>query len=123
MSQETINKIVKLFFSVQLHVKLYHWNTTSYARHKATDQFLEKFSDNIDKFVEVFIGRFIIKPNIEGIKIEQTFLTDSGIVNLLNSAKEALEGLDNIIKASDLINIRDEIIADINQTLYLLRLD
>ena len=51
MTQE-ISEIVRFFFTLQLNIKMYHWNTTSYARHKATDDFGGKLLSLIDKFVE-----------------------------------------------------------------------
>ena len=122
MDKENINKIVKVFFTIQLTVKLYHWNTTSYARHKATDQFLDKSSNNIDKFVEVFIGRYKVKPNISNIKLDDTYLTDTGIIDLLIQFREFLNNMTLIFKDTDLLTIRDELLADLNQTLYLMDL-
>ena len=122
MEQDNINKIVKFFFTLQLLVKLYHWNTTSYARHKATDGLLEKLGDNIDKFTEVFIGRYKTKPNVSNIKLEPTYLTDDGIVKLFEQARSFLNEMSKSIPDSDLLNIRDEILGDIHQTLYLMEL-
>ena len=122
MEQDNINKIVKFFFTLQLLVKLYHWNTTSYARHKATDGFLEKLGDNIDKFTEVFIGRYKAKPMVSNIKLEPMYLTDDGICKLLSQARDFLNEMTKTIPDSDLLNIRDEILGDINQTLYLMDL-
>ena len=122
MERENINKIVKIFFTVQLTVKLYHWNTTSYAKHKATDQFLDKFNNNIDKFVEVFIGRYKIKPVLSNIKLDETYLTDIGIIDLFNQFREFLNNMSSSIKDTDLLTIRDELLADLNQTLYLMDL-
>jgi hypothetical protein len=36
-NQVIINHMVKFLFSLQLNTKMYHWLTTSYARHKASD--------------------------------------------------------------------------------------
>ena len=83
-------QIVKNFLQFLITVKLYHWNTTSYAKHKATDQFLDKFNNNIDKFVEVFIGRYKIKPVLSNIKLDETYLTDIGIIDLFNQFREFL---------------------------------
>ena len=121
-SQNNINELVKFFFTLQLNIKIYHWNTTSYSRHKATDQFNEKLLDLVDKFVEVYIGRYKVKLDISNIKIEASFLSDEGSEKLLLKSKEYLEGMENILKDTDLLNIRDELLGEINQTLYLYRL-
>jgi DNA-binding ferritin-like protein len=122
MHQENLNKIVKIYFTLQLLTKLYHWNTTSYSRHKATDDFLGSFTDKIDRFTEVYIGRYKVKPNVSDIKLETNFINDDGIVQLFEQFREFLNDLNNYGLGSDLLNIRDEILADINQALYLFRL-
>jgi hypothetical protein len=122
MEQENLNKIVKIYFTLQLLTKLYHWNTTSYSRHKATDEFLGSFTAKIDKFTEVYIGRYKVKPNVSDIKLETNFINDDGIVQLFEQFREFLNDLNNYGLGSDLLNIRDEILADINQALYLFRL-
>jgi hypothetical protein len=122
METENINKIVKVFFTLQLVVKLYHWNTTSYARHKATDQFLDKLSTNVDKFVEIFIGKYKIKPYLSNIKLDNTYLTDVGIIDLLIQFRDFLNSISTNIKDTDLLTIRDELLGDLNQTLYLMDL-
>ena len=40
-----------------LMVKLFHWKTHSYATHKATDELYSKLNDDIDKFIEVLLGK------------------------------------------------------------------
>lgn len=119
MDQNYFNKIVAFFFTLQLNVKMYHWNTTSYARHKASDEFGGKLLSLIDKFVEVIIGRYKIKPNISEVKINPNF-TDEGSERLLKESIEVLQTLP--LKDTELLNIRDEMLAEINQTLYLYQL-
>lgn len=122
MEQENINKIVKFFFTLQLLIKLYHWNTLLYSRHKATDEFLENFAKKIDKFTEVYMGKYKVKPSVENIKLDISFLTDDNMILLLNQSRDFLNDLNNYKLESDLLNIRDEILADVNQTLYLFNL-
>lgn len=120
--QSNINKLVNFFFTLQLNLKIYHWNTTSYPRHKASDELGGKMLELVDKFVEIFIGRYKVKPNIERVKIESVFTSDNGNEDLLNQSIKYLEDLNSMIKDSDLLNIRDEMLGEINQTLYLYRL-
>jgi hypothetical protein len=99
---------------------MYHWTTTSYSRHKATDEFGQKLLGLLDKFVEVFIGRYKLKPNPCDITIYKQYMTDSGSENLLKQAQDYLQKMQ--IKDSDLLTIRDELLAEVNQTLYLYQL-
>jgi DNA-binding ferritin-like protein len=45
------------FLKILNMIKLYHWKTTSYATHKATDELYSKLSDNVDHFIEVLLGK------------------------------------------------------------------
>jgi len=120
--QDVINEMVKVFFTLQLNMKIYHWNTTSFARHKASDQFGGNLLALVDKFVEIFIGRYKVKPFISDVTIDPKYINDDGSENLLIRSKKFLEGIDNNVKDTDLLNIRDELLAEINQTLYLYQL-
>ena len=120
--QDVINDSVKVFFTLQLNMKIYHWNTTSFARHKASDQFGGNLLALVDKFVEIFIGRYKVKPFVSDVTIDSKYINDDGSENLLLRSKKYLEGMDNYIKDTDLLTIRDELLAEINQTLYLYQL-
>ncbi len=122
ISQSDFNDIVNFFFHLQILNKLYHWNTTSYARHKATDGFNERFLELVDKFTEVFIGTYNMKPNIEEIRINKDFLSDDGIKKLFIFTGKYLKSFDKMSLTSDLLNIRDEILGEVHQTLYLFNL-
>ena len=122
MLQEKFNEIVHFFFTLQMLNKLYHWNTTSYSRHKATDRFNEKFLELVDKFIEVFIGTYKMKPMLDEIQINNNYLSDNGIIMLFIFTRKYLNTFDQYIQSTDLLNIRDELLGEVNQTLYLFNL-
>lgn len=123
-SQDKFNEFVKVMFNLQLITKLYHWNTTSFARHKATDQFADSIDPLLDRFVEVYSGRYNIKPYVTEISLNPKFITDDGIVDLLRAIKGYLEReVPKFANDSELLNIRDELLAEINKMNYLLRLN
>ena len=122
VSQDKFNDFVKLMFNLQLLNKLYHWNTTSFARHKATDQFADSIDPLMDRFVEVFSGRYNMNPSVNNIMLNQKFLTDDGILELFKTIKGYLEReIPKFTTDSDLLNIRDELLAEVNKMNYLLR--
>lgn len=121
--QEYLNEMIQFFFTLQLLNKLYHWNTTSFARHKATDSFSSDLSDLVDKFVEIFIGRYKMKPHVTKVNLNSDYLTDTGIVNLFEQARKYLESMNGRITNSDILNIRDELLSEVNKMLYLFTLN
>ena len=108
-------------------VKLYHWKTRSYSQHKATDELYDNLNKHIDSFIEVLLGKEerrikMLEKRIDLIDPSNTrdfktriydyreFLID---INLFFDDK----------KDTDLLSIRDEILVDINQFLYLMTFD
>lgn len=122
MDQESFNRTVNFFFTIQLLIKLYHWNTTSFAQHKATDQLLDNLGDNIDKFVEVFIGKYKLKPTVENLQLDNAYLTETNILVLFNKIIDRLTKVRVQITDSGLLAIIDDMLNDINQTFYLFNL-
>ena len=76
-NQPTADKseLVKMFLEMLTTIKLYHWNTHSYARHKATDELHEKLSDLVDEFVEVMQGKMFSPNRIRSINEEISAIT------------------------------------------------
>jgi hypothetical protein len=118
---------IHFFLHLRDQIKLYHWQTRVYARHIATDKVLETLDKSIDSFVEVYIGKYG-RPRLTGKLATITVhnITEAGAVKLVNAAIKYLQGpLTKSLKAgadTDLLNIRDEMIADLNQLLYLFTL-
>ena len=105
--------------------KLYHWYTQSYARHIATDNLGADFAKLVDKFVEVYIGKYgrpkLSKSdlNIGSVEVHN----DASVVGLVNQCIVFFTKDINLRKDDfDLLNIRDEILALLNQTKYLFTL-
>ena len=116
--------IVITFLEVLNHVKLYHWKTKQYAEHKATDELYGKLNEDIDKFVEVLLGKDGSRiATVKQIRVCDTIHTTQSLRKKMEKFKDFLMRLNDSLDAdkdSDLLNIRDEILADINQFLYLL---
>lgn len=119
--------IIKIFLEMINMIKLYHWRTKCYSEHKATDELYSKLNEHVDHFVEVLLGKDqsrvkMLESRIDLLDIDNTrdlkerifeyrdFLTD---MNIYFDSK----------RDSDLLNIRDEILGDLNQFLYLLTLE
>ena len=119
--------IVSMFLQMLNTVKLYHWKTTSFAQHKATDELYSELNDSIDTFVETMLGKTGSRVNLTNIKsiplLDYTEL--SNFKNMVEQYKHYLIGMsrDTILHSktnTDLLNIRDEILGHLNQFTYLL---
>ena len=120
-------EITVTFLEMLLMVKLFHWKTYSYATHKATDQLYDSLNDNMDKFIEVLLGKTGSRIDLMNNKTISLIDLNSqeSLKSKIMSLKNYLVGLDNnkalsTMSNSDLFNIRDEILGDLNQFLYLL---
>ena len=120
-------EITVVFMEMLMMVKLFHWKTYSYATHKATDDLYSKLNENIDHFIEVLLGKSGKRTDLTGQK--HIRLLDLSNVEMLKKEvyrfKAYLVALnDNKVLLqmtnTDLFNIRDEILGDLNQFLYLL---
>jgi hypothetical protein len=120
-------EITVVFLEMLLMVKLFHWKTTSYATHKATDELYTKLNENIDSFIEVLLGKTGLRTDLMGHK--NIRLVDLSSSESLKREIEAFKGYlvslnDNAamkkMSNTDLYNIRDTILGDMNQFLYLL---
>lgn len=112
------------FFELQNNVKLFHWLTDSYVKHKATDQLYDDLNKTIDKFIEVYIGKYGRLQNVNR-ELKLIKYSDADFVNYLKRTIKYLEGdfIGLISKNdSDLITLRDDLLIQINQALYLLSL-
>ena len=120
-------EVVVKFLQMLNIVKLFHWKTHSYATHKATDELYTNLNANIDSFVEVLLGKHGDRVNLTHVKHIpiKDFTSQNDFKKELESFKNYLVALNDnkalkSMSNSDLYNIRDEILANINQILYLL---
>jgi DNA-binding ferritin-like protein len=125
--QKFEQEIVIKYLSLLNTVKIYHWKTQSYSTHKATDELYAKLNKDIDKFVEVLLGK--IGNRVDLTKVKSIPICDFTSLEQMkkevDNFKSYLVNLDSnkvmrSMSNSDLFNIRDEILADLNQFLYLL---
>ena len=112
---------------MQHNIKLYHWQTASYARHIASDTLGTGLAANIDRFMEIIQGkkdrRVGFAKGVGSIALSLTSMNDDQMSGYLRQAIEYLQAitLNGLIteEDTDLLNIRDDIVGQLNQTLYL----
>ena len=117
---------VNFFFNMREQIKLYHWQTHSFAQHKATDELLDSLDKVIDEYVETYMGKYG-RPKMtarnNAIRIQN--MNAKMMLKFIKSCITYLEGpLIAKLKSSDtdLVNLRDEMIGDLHKVLYLFTL-
>lgn len=115
--------IVTFLLTLQNQYKIFHWQTKSFARHEAFGKTHDSLLELIDTFVEVYMGkygRFCIEGNMmvelhDISNLDPTEFTHMGtkILCELNFDPE---------NDTDLMNLRDEILSELNKLKYLLTL-
>ena len=127
MYKYNIENIVIMFLRMLNTVKLFHWRTFSYPEHKATDELYSNLNSNIDTFVETMLGKTGGRVNLA----KQKTLPLLAIENINDFKKEITQYKNFLINMSkdselnssnnsDLMNIKDEILGNLNQFTYLL---
>ena len=109
--------------TIRNQVKLYHWQTGSFARHKATDDLTAALDTNIDAFVESYMGKYG-RPKVSGSIRLHNFSDLAARGFVATQTRYLTKELPKKIRKedTDLLNIRDEILGELNKVLYLFTL-
>lgn len=116
--------LVNVLLSFQNQFKILHWQTKSYARHMAYGGFYDSFSDSIDTFIEVHMGKYgrVDVDNHLAVKNMSEVHIDS-VITELEHFLISLTGHYDSEKDTDLLNIRDDMLGQLNKLKYLLTLE
>jgi hypothetical protein len=115
------NHLVEVFLGILNSVKLYHWKTYSFSQHKATDELYSKLNEHIDTFMEILLGKD--QSRIPDFNIRVPLVNDTSFKARILKYREFLIDMTHTFdkeRDTDLLNVRDEILGDVNQFLYLL---
>jgi DNA-binding ferritin-like protein len=117
---------VNFFFHLREQIKLFHWQTTSFSMHKATDGVIEALDQSIDKYVETYMGTYG-RPKMTP-KTSTVTVQNMGAKNIKQFVQAAIRYLQTeLVKGlkpsdTDLMNIRDEMLGELNQLMFLFTL-
>lgn len=117
-----MSNFIKFFLNLECNLKLYHWQTDSYARHKATDELVDKVSEYKDRFIEVYFGKYGKQKISKDCKIALMNQTDADILKFLDSTNKEIITIRKQLEQNgdnDLVSILDDLAVSINQTIYL----
>ena len=117
-------KLLPQLLKILNQLKVYHWQTQSYAQHQAFGSTYDTLNELIDTFIEVYTGKY---GNVKS-KITYKFELESydeNFMNFVDSCVKFLSNLQNELDSADtdLLNIKDEMLAEINKLKYLLSLN
>ena len=122
----TLDSNVNLFLGLLVQLKVVHWQTKGFARHKAFDKTYGELNDLVDEFMEQAMGKYgrfkltdetntITLANLSDLKPEQMVST---VVEALIQYSSQFEEVD-----TNLFNIRDEMLGLLYKLNYLLTLE
>jgi DNA-binding ferritin-like protein len=121
-----ISSNINFFLGLQSQIKIMHWQTVGYARHKAFDETLDELYDLVDSFVEEAMGkygRFELEDKDKTIKLSN--LSDIDVKGMIDTVCDALIQYTDQFEETDtnLLNIRDEMLGLFNKLKYLITLE
>jgi DNA-binding ferritin-like protein len=117
---------MKLFaplIKIQQQLRIFHWQSETYAQHKAFGEAYEELDELIDSFIETFMGK---KGRVKA-KVTYNIELDNLSDNYLVYIDDYIAFLNNLTNElapedTDLLNIRDEMLQVLNTLKYLLTL-
>jgi hypothetical protein len=110
---------------MQKQYQIFHWQTTSFSQHKSFGNIYESLDENIDTFIETYMGKYGRVISASKFNLEMSNYSDLNFLNATNSYIEFLINLTNMLdtaRDTDLLNTRDEILGSLNRLKYLLTL-
>jgi hypothetical protein len=128
---DNFRQIIGEFFTFIIYIKMLHWQTDSYAQHKTTDALLIAIDPLFDQFMETLQGDLGQKVNISSplniVVNNMTNLSSQNILDYLSKFEsflskdlEAIINSQGIKNKTALLNIRDEVLGEVQKTKYLM---
>jgi hypothetical protein len=110
-----------------MQLRILHWQTKGYARHKAFGKTYSILDGLIDDFLEISMGkygRFSLSDSEKTLNLKN--ISELELSVFLKNMKSTLIGLTSQLsseKDTDLLNIKDEMLGTVNKLSYLLTLE
>jgi len=126
------DSFVKELLGIQDQVKVFHWQTTSYASHKALGEYYDSLSALIDSFVEQYQGQFGRTPikgsplrsdliGLSDLKAEEQIVVF--VKNVWQWLTQLRQNTEREGNTTNLQNILDEMIGETSKLKHLLTLE
>ena len=118
VTMSSLSELVPVLLQYQLLLKMYHWQTHVYARHKASDELYDKLTEFIDHLVEYGSARTRLTVKNQPIRVQN--MTDDNAVDLLEQLGLLVEHIS--LRDLGIRARRDDLVGYIHQALYLFQL-
>lgn len=116
--------ILKLV-EIQQQLRFLHWQTKSFAKHKAYGEVYSGLDELIDTYVETCMGKHGRPSYKSGYQISGQDISELSLQKFIDETVSFLIGFNESLdpkEDSDLLNIRDEMMGEFNKLKYLLTL-
>lgn len=119
-----MGSVIPTFFEIECLLRLYHWNTTSFARHKASCDAIAAVTSSMDTIVETLLGKFGRTKIVRSVDLEIEVPTDANIVKSLDSFCKYLAAWNSVsgLNSPDVLNFRDDLLGSLHRVQYLMTL-
>lgn len=124
MKNKGLDDVIQKLVQFEQQLRIIHWQTTNYEKHTALGIAYEGLGDLIDTFVEISTGKYGLLTLTDGVKLAN-MTGDKDLTSYLDAHVKILASLTEILDPatdSDLLNIRDELLAIVNHLRYRLTL-
>lgn len=118
-------EIILKLEEIQVQLRHLHWQTKSYAKHKAYGKVYEDMDGLIDDFAEICMGKHGRPEFKGGYTIQGKDISEISVQEFVDETCYFLISLTEVYdpkEDSDLLNLRDEILGLFNKLKYLLTL-
>jgi nitrogen regulatory protein PII-like uncharacterized protein len=105
-------------------LKFFHWQTKIYAKHEALGKAFDAITELVDDFTETAMGKYG-RVDVSGLSYDFVNISDANVITAIDDMIEKAINLTDVLDArkdTDLLNLRDELMAKCNKTKYLLTL-
>lgn len=121
MKEEFILKLVQ----IQAQFRFLHWQTMGDAKHRSYGDIYSSLDGHIDSFVEAMMGKYG-RPQFDSeFSIMFQDISTLSVQNFLDGITEFLVEMSDKLDSrydTDLMNLRDEMLFEVNKLKYLLTL-
>uniref|UniRef100_A0A6C0CZK2 Uncharacterized protein n=1 Tax=viral metagenome TaxID=1070528 RepID=A0A6C0CZK2_9ZZZZ len=122
--------LLKTFFDMTTHLKIFHWQTEYFSHHKSTDELVSELLEGMDEFLEIYQGMIGHRVSIDSSSLTISNMNKKKILSKMKKFISYLGVVETIIPKrtqtkkkenfNGLLNLRDELIGKVQQTMYLL---